>query len=280
MSPMFPTQTEAPPSRISLLTAVMLVVLALSTAGAWLVQETLGAAARRGARILAGVARTGLSHYWGDRSDVRWYLVTDAKGRPHGWRLTTRKAVGDNYAGQDIPRTAQGAYQSTWQLAYDASEGTYASGTALLGGAQPDITIVLTHDRVEVVTRFGASGLGPRPDNYIPEGALPLVLSLTAAGGRPAKFKMIIDQVAVIGRQVHFITLTLMPQGADRVRASFTVLGKKPETAIYHLGADGGIEVIEYPDDRVIYKRVEVAKLLRVPAFRKGIERLRSRLGV
>ncbi|GAH71870.1 unnamed protein product, partial [marine sediment metagenome] len=239
---MFPTQTEAPPSRISLLTAVMLVALALSTAGAWLVQETLGAAARRGAQIVADMARRGLSHYWGGRSDVRWYLVTDANGRPHGWRLTTRKADGDYYAGQDILRTAQGAHQSQWQLADDASEGRYASGTGLLRGQHPNVTIALTHNRVEVVTRFGASGLGPRPDNYIPEGAFPVVLLLTAAGGRPAKFKMIIDQVAVIGGQVHFITLVVTPQGADRVRASFTVLGKKPETTIYHLGADGGIE--------------------------------------
>ena len=277
---MFPTQTEAPSSRISLLTAVMLVVLALSTAGAWLVQETLGAAARRGARILADIARRGLSHYWGGRSDVRWYLGTDAKGRPHGWRLTTRKADGDYYAGQDILRTAQGTYQSHWRLAADASEGKYASGTALLRGAQPDIMIVLTHDRVEVDKGLGPSGVARRPDSYIPEGAFPVVLSLTAAGGRPAKFKMIIDQVAVIGGQVHFITLVVSPQGADRVRASFTVLGKKPETTIYHLGADGGIEAIEYPDDRLIYKRVEAAKLLGVPAFRKGIERLRSRLGV
>jgi len=277
---MFPTQTEAPPSRISLLTAVMLVVLALSTAGAWLVEQSLGAAARRGTRILAGMARTGLVHYWGGRSDVRWYLGTDADGRPHGWRLTTRKAVGDNYAGQDIPRTAQGAYQSNWQLAGDASEGTYAGGTALLRGGQPDILIVLTHDRVEAATRSGSSGAASRPDTYIPEGALPVVLSLTAAGGRPAKFKMIVDRLAVGGGQVRFITLTLTPLGADRVRASFTLPGNKPETAIYHLGADGGIEAIEYPDDRVIYKRVEVGKLLRVPAFRKEIERLRSRLGV
>lgn len=276
---MFPTQTEAPPSRISLLTAVMLVALALSTAGAWLVQETFGVAARRGARILAGMARRGLSHYWGGRSDVRWYLGTDANGRPHGWRLTTRKADGDYYAGQDIRQNVQGAYQSHWQLAADASEGTYAGGTGLLRGQHPNVTIALAHDRVEVASRLGPSGLDRRPDNYIPEGAFPVVLLLTGADGRDAKFEMIIDQIAVIGRQVNFITLTLTPQGADRVRAAYTLLGRS-ETTIYHLGADGGIEAIEYPDDRVIYKRVEAAKLLRVPAFRKEIKRLRSQLGV
>ena len=105
-----------------------------------------------------------------------------------------------------------------------------------------------------------------RPDNYVPEGAFPLVLRLVAARGGAATVKMILDEAAIADDgTINFINTRLVPYGDNVVRAEYS-RGKLVHprrgsgfTLVYHLDSDHDYNIDRYenPAQGIIYRRCD-----------------------
>jgi hypothetical protein len=127
-------------------------------------------------------------------------------GQPIGWKMGLRHAEQDgSYTGLDVV-ARHGAARfpeilwSVWKLNADATQGDYQAGTLAvkLNGwrLKPDTRIRQADGQLDVSQ--GAPPLsiltqGPAPDNYIPEGLMPLTYFLTARGKQARGFRMIFN---------------------------------------------------------------------------------------
>jgi len=268
---MYAMERDVSRPRTVLLAGVMLAILAASTVLAWTLTLPGAGASARGAEIIAQLRKDTLDNYWTAADDVRYFVCFKFGGAPNRWRIDIRNATpSDTYSGGLTMGIAKGITQtSTWKLRSDMSQGSYVATSDLV-----TTRIAIDDQRVAVVRTppgLKQKADAARPDNYVPEGALPLVLRLAAIGGREAAVKMIFDDFAIENGRINFVTARLTPMGQTAVKFEYNVKGIHA-TAIYRFDQDMNINRIEHPGDNTVYQLCSAETLLKeFPSLRKLI---------
>ena len=197
--------------------AVMLVLLLMSVGVAWWISHHRQAAGHRGNDILAEIRSAGLKHFWGEGG--REFYLMRRNGENVGWQAVLRKPTRDGYGGLDIHAYVKNNIVAweTWTLSNDLREGYYvAMGPSILvPGLLATTKIVLKNGQVEVTETLHDLPRGPRtgrptasqfgnqhqytsrtavPENYLPEGSLPLVMRLVGERKVKASFKIVLNE--------------------------------------------------------------------------------------
>ncbi len=244
----------------SLLAGAMCLVLGGSVGlAAWLARAR-SAGTLRGVAVIDTIQARRLPAFWSPRPQSDWTLWRGPSGEPVGWFHVTRTRTSSGFAGRRIGRLGQGLFEEEWSLRHDAAFGRYsASAYALIrrGRARVPVRrrlsstlILLRNGQIEVQREHlgrGRQGSAPAPRNYIPEGASYLAYRLTAAGGRDAQFRMVLNDEALDGQgMLHF------------ARADVTILAPRRVRVRVHSPDDrGGVteEVLEFDADGELVTR-------------------------
>jgi hypothetical protein len=218
--------------RTAVLAVLMgLVLLASVGVASWLVSRRAGAV-QDAVEVLQHIRQRRLKAFWGAETEELWYIHRNRAGQAVGWSRTRREATATGYEGTELRRL--GAYfdREDWALDVGARRSGYRARkweVALLGGGRiafhmvSSIRISYRDGRVEVERPPGSGQklAAAAPDNYIPKGLPMLVYYLAAIGQRGAAFRMIFNERAIVGREVHFARAQTAPAGPQRVRARF-----------------------------------------------------------
>lgn len=259
----YPPRTPAAP-RTAMLTFIMLAILAGSLGAAWLLSATRGAAANEAAAILAQIRTRRLSSYWPEESYRECFVFRDASGQVRGGRQTWWSQAHDEYQGHTVMVT-QYIAREDWWVGDDASSGQYDSREST-HNLRTRITLAKGQVTVAQAIEEGTqSAQTPLPANYIPEGLMPLAVAQVAKRGKPASFRMIFDQEAIVEDKVTFVLARMVPQDSNTVKVAYS--GPEGSTSeVIHLDAAGRIESIQREDNTEF--RVTSEELLRlVPAI-------------
>lgn len=247
-------------SHKTVLSLVMLLVLGASTATAWLLVRSRAGNIERAHTILTTIRQDGLRKYWGLKRETFYYVGRDKTGQAVAWQVSTRTPTPDGYAGVTFHGDAQSPQmREQWVVSADVSTDRYEG---ILLGRRGSLQTRIDLDRDVLTVQSGPGGMSVStapPENYIPEGLTSLVLQRVARGSEKATFKMIFDQEAVVGGQIHFAQFSVRPLGKGAVQAefsSFTIAGK----TIYQLDAQGQVRQIQTED--VTYDRATRSQFL------------------
>jgi len=263
MMTMAETATFADRHRSGLLSLVMLAVLLVSVGAAqWLVR-CYGAAARRGADILAKVRTNKLDTYWKDDTSRQWYLIEDHNGKAMGYRTVAQRKTRDGYAGASRLVLRTESHVEHWQLSPDAAKGRYQAISHMPTG-DLDRTDILLQDGLVTVTKAALDAIGeasyPAPDNYAPEGLLSLLIAETIKSGQKAAFSLVDNEQAIVEGKVFFSRVTVTPQGPRQARVECARLGDTSEL-VYRLDDQGRIVAREYGEGAMAEKLVTLRQL-------------------
>jgi len=261
MSPMPGFNEKTWSERSGVLGVVMFAVLLVTVALAWWLTRVRLEPVHRGQEILERIRGKTLQAYWGAEPTTRWYLIIDPQGRPTGWWARLITPVAGGFSGTLIRYLDQTEFSiEQWELANDASSGEYRAA-----GESPglvDTVIQLKAGRVKVV-RQGKRGLlqasAPAPRNYIPEGMTSLALSEAARAGKAACFRIILNNLAIMGKEINFALVRVTPVQQGRARVEYEVRslrGIHRSAQIYQLNAEGDIVSIRDEADRTTQKSV------------------------
>lgn len=247
-------------SRKTVLALVMLALLGASTVAAWLLVRSREGNVERAHAILATIRQDGLRRYWGLNGETLYYVGRDETGKAVRWQVSMRKPTPDGYKGETYHGNAQSPQmREQWTVSADVSADHY-EGILLHRRGALQTRIHLERDSLTVQSGLGGTPVTTAlPDNYIPEGLNSLVLQQVARGGAQATFKMIFDQEAVVGGQIHFVQLSLRPQGKNAVQAEFFSFSTTGKTT-YFLDGAGQVQKIQMED--VTYERVTRSQFL------------------
>ena len=264
-------RNDVPRAKLGLLAAVMVGILAVSVALAWLTTKPPENLSQSGTEIISKLADDTLEGYWTGSHRDSWFIGLRQDVRPIGWRMQSRDRNSEGMFSGSLVAGSVGAspYRSGWRLRTDLSEGLYVASGLDDAGQAVETRIILTRDEVTVVRSSGGRKLtatAARPDNYVPEGAFPLVLRLAAVRGGATTVKMIFDGDAIAGGTVNFVNTRLIPHGDNVVRVEYS--GHKfAGTTVYHLDSDHNVYRYEYPAQGIIYrlcKKELVTKTFRI----------------
>jgi len=234
---------DAERRRIRTLSAVMVAVLGVSIAIAWVLAGIRGAPTRTGAEIMEQIRRDGLAAHWRHRPPEQWHLIS-AGEKPIGWRAALMRSVPTGgFEGLDVKfRVLTNTWQvqwETWTLDAYATEGKYRAGIIVPRQGRPlagvDTVIALREGRVLVdQAKFGHSE-ADAPANYIPEGVRDLAVYLAAQGGEPAGFRMVFNEMPPSGGRVQSgrILVEDMVSSADGWQVTVRSSGGSEETVSY-----------------------------------------------
>jgi hypothetical protein len=217
--------------RPSVLAVIMLAMLAAGVAVAALLAEIRSAPVRQGRQVLEQIRRMGLARFWREGTQTDWYLHSDGQGRPLAWSVERRTPGQGGYSGLAVFGDSAKIVQEKWQLDARAQQGRYVANVyvqqrmprrRLAVRRKVQSTDIKLRGRRAVVHHEGLGRGGAAEDdapaNYIPEGANWLVHYLTALAGETARFRMLINQEAVVGTRLRFVTQEVTPVGPRRVR--------------------------------------------------------------
>jgi len=235
---------------------ILLATLLAVTAAAWWVTQTRGKPQRVAKRILDDLRAGGLSRTWPQEEHRLLFVVKDARGKPVGWRVYLRGRTENGYAGRTIDRFAPAFASARWTLSESASQGEYHSQYVPPEGGSTVVT--LQQGRITIAESRGPIGhraTAEAPDNYIPEGMRSAVMWEVARRSEEAAFVMTKDGESFADGQVHFVAITMAPQGPRKVR-----LG---QVAIYEFDDAGDILRIEHSTSGVEYARVDAEELVK-----------------
>jgi hypothetical protein len=193
--------------RFTVIAVLMFAMLAVATGLAWLIVVSRTGLQSAGAELVQRVHSEGLSAFWDRSPHVRW-LLAYRDDNPVGWRVEMRLPQpeggfeGLDAALYDIRGRTRGQWEQ-WRLNADATTGEYRAGELRVtpaGLSLPANTrIVLSEGRIGAQQQAGDSPMwlesgAAAPDNYVPEGTLPLVRHLVAETGRDASFRMVFNE--------------------------------------------------------------------------------------
>ena len=262
-------RNDVPQAKHGVLTVVMVGILAVSVAMAWLTTKAKKDTSRDGAEIISKLIDDTLEGYWtGSRRDS-WFIALRQDAKPIGWQKRSRGRESEGmFSGSVIDgSTGVARYESSWWLSPDLSEGRYvARGFNDKNNMVVETQITISENEVTVVRSIRGQKLAAtaaRPDNYVPKGTLPLVLRLVAARGREVTVKMIVDKYAIMHGAVNFVNVSLLPLGDNVVRVKCSKRGSA-FTTVYHLDSNDNICQYEDPDEGIIYRprtKEDAAKL-------------------
>lgn len=244
-------------AKFGLLMTVMVGILAVSVALAWLTTKPHEDNSQGGAEIVSKLADDTLEGYWTGSRRTSWFIGLKQDGKPVGWQMRSRDRESDGVFSGSLAFGSTGSvrYDSSWLLSPDLSVGHYFARVFLDRDQAVETRITLTDSKVTVVRGLGGKRItatAARPRNYVPEGALPVALRLVAARGEEVTVKMIFDNVAIVGGTVNFVNVNLSPLGDKTVRVR-SYGQDSGSTTVYHLDSNHDIESYEYPDDGVTY---------------------------
>ena len=261
MRRMYLMRNDVPQAKLGLLAAVMVGILAVSVALAWLATKPRKNTSQGGAEIISKLMNDTLEGYWAGSHRDSWFIGLRQDIKPIGWRMQSRgRESGGMFSGGLLAgNVGSSPYNSSWRLSADLSEGFYVAPALDRRGQMLETRITLTRDNVTVVRSGGDHKLtaaAARPDNYVPEGAFPLVLRLAAARTGEATVKMIFDDSAIVGGRVSFVDARLTSLGDNVVRVEYSGRGFVL-TTVYHLDSDNNVYRYEYPSQGIIYRLCE-----------------------
>lgn len=259
---------------------VLLAVLAAVIAAAWAVVAVRAGATRRGTEIVRRMQEQGLPQLLGSQPQVRAYLVTEPRSA-RGWRLIRVQPAPTGYTGVAAEglQDGQRAYQAEerWRATDNLSRVEYEAtdDPATRRGVSIHLTAQSVTDRTVTVIMAqgseGISGKGPAPDNYVPEGMLPLAIRLAAQGGEPANITMILNHEALraTARGVYepnFTPAQLRPRSGGQVDLK---IGSSTQTftlddsgQIVHIRHDSDLEYSAVPIEE-LRKKFDISQFLR-----------------
>jgi len=185
-------------------------VLVASVVVAWVyVNHRHQAAAKQGKDLLREVRQNGLSAYFAPLPTHRWYELARVEGanqQVDGWRAVSHLVDserglhhGSNITTRVVGPKLVGSWQR-WTLNEDATRCLYYAGDLAAEGGT--FTFELT-----TISRFAEGHLSvsqkllgkivhsdaPVPDNYVPEGLLPLLERLMVRRPEPANVQIALD---------------------------------------------------------------------------------------
>jgi hypothetical protein len=211
---------------------LLALLLVASTSGAWAYARHLRhATVDRGVDLLAQIRRQGVGDLYGGASE-RWYVL-EILGRtarqPIGWRIAMVAPRSDGTVhGFDLSvfPFSDGARRGSWErwsLNADATEGRYIAGALEVEAEQwiiaRDTLIELADGVVTMEQTISNQVLHSRsdvPDNYVPEGALELVLALMLDQPDPTAMQLILNDQPPIDGRPDFQPLTMRHARLER----------------------------------------------------------------
>jgi hypothetical protein len=212
---------------------------------------------------MGAIRANGLGHYWSDQPSTAWYTISE-QGTPMGWRLEYRIPIEGGFAGVSVTgiATRQGIVvpvASRWQLSNDLNTGKYQSFVLHEDGriiteielSQEQVKVrrgVLIGVTAEAWQPWRQFPLSQTEGNYVPEGALWLVIAQVAALRAEGGFSLIFDEEADM-RQTFLRYAGEVAQDGKRfakVLGSSMVMGRKSaeeyllseEGVVFQIGAD------------------------------------------
>ena len=273
------TDAQSTRRKRSLLAVVVLAVLVVSVAVAWVLGALADRRVKSAVAILAAVRRDGLAKHWPERPRLDWYLShAGDEAEPSGWRAVIRGRVDngreDNglFAGMIVHVSGREYQVEEWVLNADATSGKYAAHMGV-GRPLPDTSITLEkredgekredREKMDVtVTPYGGKrlpGRGEAPKNYLPEGTLELAVALVAAGRGNAQFALVFNGSPNVGGRIEFGTVRMRYAGKGptrqgketrRVRVGFG--GRRQDEHEYEVGPDGEVLAWSEPGRRFV----------------------------
>jgi hypothetical protein len=282
------------PLRQAILALVMAALLAAAVGAAWLLEGAAEGRVRAGVEILRHIGARGLGQYWTGPSRLDWSLIRYV-GQVRGWRVVAREQTAQGEGAPDQPAGFRGAtvealtersgqasrlIRSRWTLSDDATRGEYLGSRSAATG-QVDTRISLLNRQVTVrQSPFGLEARSPAPDNYVPEGALRLVLGEIARRQGDAQFTMVFDEEPAVRGQVEFKSIRVRylgsgqsPAGQATRRVRLTHRGWGNIDVTYELDSSGevistatddGLEWVPSTREEVLrlypYAQVELAR--------------------
>ena len=255
----------------------------------WIVRDHPGT---RGTQIISQIRDEGLGAHWRGFKQ-RWFLRQDpTTEQPNGWRCEIILAGDDgSFHGLNVQRDQAYTWER-WKLNRSATEGTYHAGQvfSIQGRLRPrnDTEIQMDHGIVTVRQRGGlqfVESQAPTPDNYVPEGMLPLVRRVVALKKTHAKVKVILNQLPPDPNsgQPRFVDFDMrcLPhpsKGATDIRVAASYGGQplgEEGYATYAFDEGGTLRAVyqdkhEHPSERIV-KYPEIRK-----AFPKAGTYIRS----
>ncbi|MBN1942478.1 MAG: hypothetical protein JW849_04200 [Phycisphaerae bacterium] len=182
---------------------VLLAILGVCSAVAWVLAWHKGAPARDAREILSAIRRQGIKHYWPQNArQQRWFFIR-REGNVVGWEMHHRQAGADGAIGGFVRREnaphKQVRLSSRWRLSNDAEQGEYHSQQVVLQPPQVKVTeaaIELRDRNLQVNQNIDGAGFSSTtaiPENYLPEGLMTLAMREVAQRQGRAQFKMVLD---------------------------------------------------------------------------------------
>jgi len=252
-------KTDTPQARQNLVAVVMICVLGGATALAWLTTGKPTPTIYTGADILAILAAEKIDKYWPTKKSKRHMIGLAGKpAKPVGWEITSIQATKPGeFSCLQIGGPKAMSHKVWWSLSSDLSKGRYVATVYGKNGrvfSQTETTI--TKDRIGIVRQIQQvklRGTATRPKNYVPEGALPLVLGIVAETRNAITVKMVFDDIAIKGGKINFVDVQLSPlqSGGVRVRP----IGKKvPDPIDYYIDSENRESSREHLGTSLFYR--------------------------
>jgi hypothetical protein len=240
--------TDAPQSRPALVSLVLMGVLLLAVAGAWLMVRFYHSPSRVGADILQDMRKQGLPALWPARRFAVRFQQKDPSGKLQRRVSMVRQPAEGSFAGHAYteavsgPPRRVGNIEEAWIVTNDLSEANYVAVYRTFW-----VKIELNKDQLSVEGSGMDRVTEDTPANYIPEGLEDLAIRQAARGGKKASFQMISDEQSFESKSIAFIRMVVTPVSRQEARCRLEGSGGSLEMT-YHLDAAGEVERIQYED--------------------------------
>ena len=239
-NPMAETQKKSESTRRGLLVVIMLAILVASTAAAWLLQKrsadkilaeekNIRERTLAGEKIIQEVLANGAEYYWGGQPQTDWYLIYSEDNTVIGWKASARTKTDDeNFIGVDVEIVLQRhSSHEIWTLNKDFTVGNYHADLRLANGKVTSTDISLNGGIVKVTQYLGNLGRiitsSPAPENYIPEGMIPLIMRQVAETQTDAIFEVVFNERLNRNNTVEFGTVRFRYAGLRRTQDGKTI---------------------------------------------------------
>ncbi|MGC9454968.1 MAG: hypothetical protein ACP5HU_08885 [Phycisphaerae bacterium] len=213
--------------KFALIAVLMFALLAVATGSAWLIVQQRRGPHDRGAELVEELHERGLSAWWQRLPQARWSLVRRG-GRTIGWQVQLRLPTDDGgFEGLTLRllrgEAGSGGYWEHWALNDSATAGEYRAGEIGISGDRTltsNRTLIVLSEgvvRAEQTIRFRVSSRAPAPENYAPEGTLPLLRRMAAEAGGEIAFRIVFNEQGPLGGRTSFgvFRMTARPPSED-----------------------------------------------------------------
>lgn len=183
---------------------VLLALLGVCAAAAWLMAWHKSSPSREGQDILATIRQKGIKSYWPQNVQRReWFLIRRGE-KIVGWEMEYRQAGPDRAGGgferQTNTAAGQERISARWKLTNNTEQGQYQSQSVKFSRMKASVTeakIALQEGRLEVLQNNNGAHYAsttPVTENYLPEGVMSIAIHEVAKRKTQARFDMVEDE--------------------------------------------------------------------------------------